>query len=294
MNKKNERSDATFERVNPPLKWHGGKYYLAKEIVARLPQGTTYCEPYGGGLSVLLARDPEGSSEVVNDIHAALQNFWTVLRSEALFASFERRAQATPFSEEIWKIASEFCQVAQKKPREDWPQLSPEDKVLSAWAFFVCCRMSLAGRMDSFTGITKTRTRRGMNNEVSAWLSAVEGLPAVHERLRRVLVLNRDALEVIAQLDHPETVTYLDPPYMDETRVSPKVYQHEMSRADHAQLLSLLAKVKGKFLLSGYRSQLYDDAADVMGWSREDFTLPNAAAGGSSKRLMTESLWYNF
>jgi DNA adenine methylase len=166
--------------------------------------------------------------------------------------------------------------------------------VQKAWAFFVQCRQSLAGRMKSFTGITKTRTRRGMNVEVSAWLTAVEGLPAVHERLKRVLILNRPALDVIRGQDGAETLFYCDPPYLHETRATTADYQHEMTWAEHVELLRVLAKLKGRFLLSGYRSDLYNSHASLNGWNRHDFELPNQAASGKTKRRMTECVWANF
>jgi D12 class N6 adenine-specific DNA methyltransferase len=58
------------DRISPPLKWHGGKWYLAPKIVALMPAHVHYVEPFAGGLSVLLAKDPAGVSEVVNDIRS--------------------------------------------------------------------------------------------------------------------------------------------------------------------------------------------------------------------------------
>lgn len=67
-------------RYTPPLKWHGGKHYLAKKIVVRMPPNTHYVEPFFGGGAVLLAKDLYEVSEVVNDIDGHLMNFWEVLR----------------------------------------------------------------------------------------------------------------------------------------------------------------------------------------------------------------------
>jgi DNA adenine methylase len=133
-----------------------------------------------------------------------------------------------------------------------------------------------------------------MNEQAAAWLTAVEGLPEVHARLRRVVVLNRPALDVIRQQDGPDTLFYLDPPYLHETRAATDAYAHEMSDADHAKLLVALSHVEGKFLLSGYDSEMYRKAERVYGWNRHTFDLPNHAAGGGEKRRMTEVLWTNF
>ena len=269
------------QALTPPLKWHGGKHYLAQRIIDLMPAHTHYVEPYAGGLSVLLRKCPDGVSEVANDLNGELSNFWRVLATPTWFADFRRVAEALPVSEGLYR------QAAALDPSVGSP-------VARAVAFFVHCRQSLAGRMAGFTGVTKTRTRRGMNNEVSAWLSAVEGLPGVHARLKRVLILNRAALDVIAGQDGPQTLFYLDPPYLHETRATTGEYACEMTAGDHAALLETLAGVRGKWLLSGYRSALYDAAAERHGWRRHDFAIANHAAGGTAKRVMTECVWSNF
>lgn len=131
-----------------------------------------------------------------------------------------------------------------------------------------------------------------MNEQASAWLNAVEGLPDVHRRLKRVAILNRDALDVIRQQDGPETLFYLDPPYLGETRTAEKVYAFEMATSQHADLLATIAACQGKVMLSGYPSALYD--RELASWNRHQFKLPNQAAGGKSKRQMTEVVWCNF
>ncbi len=275
--------------LTQPLKWHGGKHYLASKIVGLMPPHIHYVEPYFGGGSVLLAKDPEGVSEVVSDLNGSLMNFWEVLRSDFAFERFRRLCEATPFSEADYDMAVEY--LASHAPQR---ACESGNSWTYAHAFFVVCRQSLAGRMKGFTGITKTRVRRGMSNEVSAWLTTIEGLPAVHERLKRVLILNRPALEVVQGQDGKDTLFYLDPPYLHETRATTGEYLHEMSEAEHGELLDLLSRIVGKFILSGYRSELYDDFASACGWTRRDFELPNQAAGGETKRRMTECLWMNF
>lgn len=237
-----------------------------------------YVEPYFGGGSVLLANDPEGISEVANDKHDGLSNFWRVLQDERKFYAFKRMVEAVPFSER------EFDEAEFERRAVD-----------RAVAFFIHCRQSLAGRMNGFASITRNRTRRGMNEQVAAWLNCIEGLPEIHARLKRVLILNRDALDVIREQDGPRTLLYLDPPYLHSARATTKEYgEHEMNRAQHVDLLNLLTGVRGRFLLSGYRSQLYDEQARLCKWNRHEFDIPNNAAGGKEKRRMVECVWKNW
>ena len=82
-------------KIVQPLKWWGGKHYLAKDFIALMPRHLHYVEPFAGGLAVLLEKDPfdeskfwgskcyeQGVSEVVNDINRELTNFWQVLQRE--------------------------------------------------------------------------------------------------------------------------------------------------------------------------------------------------------------------
>lgn len=265
--------------LTPPIKWHGGKHYLAARIIALMPPHVHYVEPYFGGGAVLLAKDPDGVSEVVNDINGDLTNFWFHLQDDSLFQVFRRQVEAIPFSEQHFDDS------------EAWMTIPGMEQAVG---FFIRCRQSMSGRMKDFAPTSRTRTRRGMNEQVSAWLTAIEGLPAVHARLKRVLIQNRPALDCIATEDGPQTLFYLDPPYLHETRTAKDVYEHEMTPSDHTGMLSALAVIKGKFLLSGYRSAMYDDWATGHGFDRHDFEIDNKAAKGDTKRKMTECLWCNF
>lgn len=267
-------------KISPPLKYPGGKNYLAARLVALMPPHTHYVEPFGGGLAVLWAKDPHGVSEVVNDRDSKLINLWRVLRDEEDFERFRRQIEAMPFAREEWEDAANS-----PDPRTD--------PVGAAVAIFVRIRQSLAGRRDSFAPLSRTRTRRNMNEQCSAWLTAVEGLPEVHNRLRRVVIENMDAVDLIRREDAPGTLFYCDPPYVHSTRSDKNMYPgFEMLDEQHRGLLSALRECQGRVMLSGYPSDLY--ANILHGWKVHTFDLPNNAAAGSVKRRMTETVWCNF
>jgi DNA adenine methylase len=272
--------------VNIPLKTHGGKHYLASQIVALMPRHTHYVEPFAGGLSVLFAKSSEGVSEVVNDLNGDLMNFWRVLQDRKAFVEFKRRVQAVPFSEAEWQEAKTALATSDGST-------SRTNRIERAVQFFILCRQSMSGRCKDFAPITRTRTRRGMNEQASAWLKAIDGLVVVHARLQRVVVLNRPAVEVIRSQDGPDTLFYLDPPYVPDTRSAGQVFgEFDMTEAQHAELLDVICGVQGKVMISGYACDLYD--TKLAKWHRHEFELPNNAASGVLKRRMTEVLWTNY
>lgn len=259
-----------------PLKWHGGKHYLAERIINLMPEHLHYVEPFFGGGSVLLNKAPEGVSEVVNDVHHELTNFWRTLQDEEAFAKFMRIVDAVPFSQVEWDDSHE--QV--------------DDPIRQAVHFFVRCRQSRAGKFDAFATLSRNRTRRKMNEQVSSWQTAVEGLPAVAARLKRVVVLCQDAAKVVKSQDGDNTLFYLDPPYLHETRVTTADYQFEMTTEQHATLLDTLVNCKGKVLLSGYPNELYDSR--LKEWKTFDIKIDNKASSAKNKPMMTERIWMNY
>ena len=287
----------TNHGIVPPLKWFGGKRYLAERVIALMPRHLSYCEAFFGGGQVLFRRDladrrlwwdgltsdgrrADGVSEVINDIHTDLMVFYQVLKDPALFEKLRALLDLTLFSRAEWQQA---CRALAAQGGEPW---------VRAAALFTRYRQSYAGRGDTFTPTERTRLRGGRNGGVNAWLGAVDGLPAVHERLKNVVVLNKDAVEVIASEDGPATLHYLDPPYVHAARTADDDYQHEMAEADHLRLLDTVRGCRGKVILSGYANELYD--RELASWNRHSVEVPNHAAGGSSKRRMTEVLWCNF
>lgn len=269
--------------LTQPIKWHGGKHYLAKWIISHMPPHAHYVEPYFGGGSVLLSKEYDGVSEVVNDVNSELACFWSAMTNPETFAELKRYVEGMPFAEQLFNEAGYHL---------DNGEVS--DTVATAAAFFVRARQSRQGLMKDFATLSRNRTRRGMNEQVSSWLTAIDGLPDIHNRMKRVVVLNRDALDVIRQQDGPNTLFYLDPPYMHGSRVTTSDYANEMSYEDHYDLLNELARVKGYFLLSGYPSDLYSEAAVEMGWWREDVQIDNKASSAKVKEKKTECLWANF
>lgn len=267
--------EATRKKLRPPVKWHGGKHYLARRIVACFPQHHTYLEPFGGAASVLLNKEPS-PVEVYNDLDKRITRLFRVLRDHG--EEFRRTLTLTPYSEIEFETAKETSDDDMEQARRD----------------FVRWRLSLGGRGDSFS-FTLHRVRRQMADVVSGYLSAIDQqLPLIVDRLRTVEIISRPAIDVIRKWDSSKTLIYCDPPYLPSTRQanSREVYGREMSESDHRELAMVLGACKGHVILSGYPSALYEELYGD--WRRREFDIANHAAGGKSKDREVECLWMNF
>jgi hypothetical protein len=103
----------------------------------------------------------------------------------------------------------------------------------------------------------------------------------------RFRFLRGDALTFLAS--YPFTardLIYLDPPYLMETRSSGRLYRHEFSDQQHAELLSTIGGLPCRVMISGYYSTMYANA--LKGWPSISFEA--MTRGG----MATEWLWWNF
>lgn len=278
--------------MDSPLKYHGGKHYLAQWTISHFPPRdgdrpwNRFCDVCCGSCAIPLAMDPEGISEIVNDVDLAVANFWAVLRHPAWSAEFIRRANLMPVSGTEFLFSKAMVNHSLRKEQD-------VDFIDGAVWFFVLCRQSRQALQKDYVTPT-SRTRRGMNEHVSAWLSAVDGLPDVVERIRRWEVRGMTMTDFIALYDSEKTLFYIDPPYLQETRYAKKSYKYEITRDDHAELLKQLSGISGRFALAGYKSKLYDQAAEEFGWRVESFTTSKQSSSKKEKPKAVECLYLNY
>lgn len=262
----------------PVLRWHGGKWLLAPWIIGQFGPHRVYVEPYGGAWSVGF-RKPRAEAEVWNDLDAELVNLFSVMRDPAGAAVLIEQLRLTPFARAEFEAAY--------KPSPD-----PVER-----ARRLMIRSFQGHGSDGASGMYRTGFRANSNK--SGWTPAVDwwrlsdSLELAVERLRGVVIESRPALAVMAAHDGPETLHYVDPPYLSETRKRTNrrsdnggTYRHELSEADHRELLAFLCTLEGLVVLSGYPSPIYDQA--LPGWTRVERA---ALADGALPRV--EVLWLN-
>ncbi len=209
-----------------PIAWLGGKSKLAAAIVARLPKHTTYCEPFAGAAWVLFTKPPS-KVEIINDINRDLVTMYRCIKHH----------KAALFDELAWLASSrdEFERFMATPPHV-------LTDIQRAARFYYINRTAFGAKpCDQHYALCVTSAGR-FNPQ-----RAEQDFTRASERLRRVQIENRPYAQVIANVDRPETLFYLDPPYWGcENDYGKGLF----SRDDFAALAEQLAGIKGKFILS--------------------------------------------
>lgn len=253
----------------PALRWHGGKWNLAPWIIGHFPAHRCYVEPFGGAASVLL-RKPRSYAEVYNDLDGEAVNLFRVLRSERA-AELIDALRLTPFARD------EFAEAY--APAVDAVERARRLVIRSFMGFG-------SNGHNRLTGFRANSNRSG-TTPARDWVNYPDALQGIVERLTGVVIENRDAKEVMAAHDTPQTLHYVDPPYVFDTRSdSGSDYAHELSDDDHRELLQFLDGLQGTVILSGYPSAIYDEG--LRDWRR----IERAALADNAKPR-TEVLWIN-
>lgn len=76
--------------LRSPIIYFGGKGNLVKKLLKFIPRHYTYVEVFGGGASLLFAKEPS-KVEVYNDIDGEVVNLFRVLRDKEKFEEFYRK-----------------------------------------------------------------------------------------------------------------------------------------------------------------------------------------------------------
>lgn len=254
--------------TRPIIRYHGGKAKLAPWIISNLPNHRIYVEPFGGAASVLLMKQ-RAYGEVYNEMDGEVVNLFQVARDRG--EELVQKLRLTPFSRAEFVLSYEPCEDAIERARRT---------VVRAYMGFGSAAAS--GRATGF----RANSNRSGTTPSHDWMNYPDALMAVIERLQGVVIENRDAVDTILAHDSPQTLHYVDPPYVESSRKSFGSYRHEMSDGQHECLARTLSEVEGMVVISGYRSSLYDEL--FQGWHAIE---RQAFADGARERV--EVLWLN-
>jgi DNA adenine methylase len=266
--------------TRPVLRYHGGKWILAPWLQNFFPPHRVYVEPFGGGASVLI-RKPRSYAEVYNDLDSEVVNVFRMLRDRG--AELRNLLELTPFARDEFVLSYE-------------PSADPLEQARRtiARAFMGFSSAAATGENSGF----RANLNRPGTTPAHDWAKLAEALPLLTERLRGVVIENRDAMVTMEQKDSLTTLHYCDPPYVHSTRSgkvrgvlsqgrsSRKAYRHEMDDQAHRDFSVVVRSLKGMVVVSGYQCELYDNLFGD--WER--FERPTFADGA---RARIEVVWLN-
>jgi len=243
------------------------------EVVDSIPHHC-YVEPFGGAASILFQKKPS-AVEIYNDTNDDLVTLFQVVSDPQLFRQFHRRLRWLPYARALFWLALYM------------PDNGASDPVSRAVRVYVHVRMT-------FNGMANRGFRASLVRKPATWwFSAKRHLVWIHRRLRGVTIENRDASFVIEHYDSPETLHYIDPPYLNtiDKHLYPMTYDLER----HRKLVALMGRLKGAVLLSAYWDSVYRPLFDL-GWRvrcREIVIGSALKKGRSTKTRAVELLFAN-
>ena len=250
--------------MKTPISYYGGKQKLASKILPLIPEHKFYAEPFVGGAAVFFAK-PQSSIEAINDTNTELINFYRVLQNR--YVELESMVKVTLHSRKAHQDANVIYAN---------PHLFTE--VQRAWAVWVLSTQSFSSMLDGSWGYDKSKnqTTKKICNKRSEFSNDL----AI--RLQNVQIECADALYIIQSRDTPETFFYCDPPYYN----SDCGHYNGYNEQDFINLLELLSKIKGKFLLSSYPSQPLQQYLKANKWAFKCYEqgVSVNAKGGYLKR----------
>ena len=214
------------------INWVGGKRLLRKVIEPLVPTDIkSYIEPFGGGAWVLFYLEKWADLEVYNDLDGRLVNLFRIVKYHP-----------NAFKEEIKYLLGSremFLQFLNGTFITD---------IQKAVQFYFLITRSFGGRGETFGTV-----KRSCGGASKSQKNVLEKIDAIHNRLDKVMVENRDFEKLITQYDFEDAFFYCDPPYS-------KGCGYEVTSTanfDHERLREVLGNIKGRFLLS------YDDSPKI-------------------------------
>lgn len=263
--------------MNAPIKYFGGKGTMFKNIIKHFPPKEsfdTYIEPFGGSFSIGLKKDIT-PIEIYNDLEQNVFSLYKVLADKTLFEEFKQKCDLAPYSEDLRKEFKELLKT----------DLSIIER---AFYFFYVNRTSHNG----VGGLSlNTVIRRNMSKSVSDYLSCIDRLPELHQRLSRLIVLNKDGTELIEKYSRPNVFIYADPPYEQSTRTGAR-YKVDMDKGGHIDFIKIVINSQAKILISGYDCEIYNELT-YNGFTKIQFEV-NTVDGKRNPKTKIETLWKNY
>lgn len=261
-------------KYKTPITYYGGKQRMITKILPIIPRHRIYCEPFFGGGAIFFAKSPS-YLEVINDKNDILMSFYSTCKLR--FDELQMLIQNSLCSERLFKWAKNVYFGTEH-----------DDLLHTAFATWIVFNLSFNsspkkgwrwdnGTDGSHVGIVLEHARRNF-------------CPWIKQRLSKVQISSRDAIEVIKQRDTPDTFFYLDPPYPNTDQGHYSGYSED----DLDDLLKLLSNIHGQFCLSNYNHPLLQEYAHKKNWQLKVYPMTKTITNKYTKSFKEEALLLNY
>lgn len=277
-------------RIISPLKFFGAKYYQIQYIIPKLEYRPIFIEGFFCTGVVSLNIDEGFVKHICIDKNPQIVNFWNQLKKN---------------SERMYKFlcnveySEENFQAAKRHVNQHLDDFG--DEFFDAVMFLICNRMSRSADMKTFGW--SDRLRRGMPEYISAYHTMINSLYDVSNRIKNIEFICDDYISYMLESglnEDEKVVSYCDPPYIKDTRVSKNSYgNYEMpthcheeknGKTSHEKLINFFKNdFAGISYLSGYLSPQYEEW--LKGYNRYEYKIANSSSQKKTKPRKTECIW---
>lgn len=234
----------------PIARYYGGKWKIAEWIISYFPEHDIFGEWFCGMASITLKKR-KSRVEIINDLSDEIYNLFMVLRNSP--NELINALDLTPYSRTEFYKCFEFSECPIEQARRTIVLLS-----MSYSPSKIMGRFSGEGNPVKRDGAFFRSARNSRHNLPGSFNSIAEVIPLITERLKTVIVENKDAIELMAYYDSDKTLHYIDPPYLDR-KDKRSVYAHEIGDEGHIRIYEATTKLKGMVIISGYENDLYNE-----------------------------------
>ena len=246
---------------------------MLRDIIPMIPEHKVYNEAFFGGGAIFFAKK-EVHNETINDMSNFVINFY--------------RQAACNFDK--LKELIEGCLISRtihKRCLEVYYQRTPAGDLERAFAFWYLSNFSYACKLgggikysnDQHTNVAKVLKRK-----------KIDFCLLMKKRLENAQIECNDALKVMRSRNVESAFHYIDPPYMHADQGHYTGYNEDQFE----NLLMTCEEIKGKFLLSNYRSKMLDSYVKDNRWNYIEITKNNPGMRSKKPQEKIEVLVWNY
>lgn len=252
------------------LNYPGSKWSMADLIVNQMPKHKAYLDPFMGSLAVFFSKE-KAVLETLNDVDGRLVNLFKVMRDDP--ENLQYQIYHTLYSREEFMKSNEIS----SDPIEDARRMA-----VRLW-------FGVGGKTVAMPGFRKNISWNGPYTAYE-WTDMYNRIGQAAARLKNAQIECKDGIKLIEEHNDPDTLIYCDPPYVASEWVSDH-YKYGFTKQQHEELLDALIKFSGLAIVSGYESDLYNDALSDWHIIKKETKVGITTEKKSDR---TEVLWLNY